>query len=72
MEVPNEIHKPRPKEFIRKADCQNSLKGVISGILILITSVASLSLFFGLNHHQNHKYHVSSISSWALFSIVID
>ena len=49
------MNRPRPKEFIKKADCGDSKKGLICGIGVLIVAVGDLSLFFGFGEHAQIK-----------------
>ena len=47
--------KPRPKAFIKKVDCQDSMKGMICGVCIFLIAVVDICLFFGFNYHTKSK-----------------
>ena len=49
------LTKPRPKAFIKKVDCQDSIKGMICGVCIFLIAVVDICLFFGFNYHTKSK-----------------
>ena len=54
-EILRGLHKPRPKEFIKKVDCRDSMKGIICGVCIFLIAVVDICLFFGFNYHAQTK-----------------
>ena len=53
------VHKPRPKEFMKKIDCGDSIKGLVCGIAVLLVAVVDLLLFFGFDYHAETKVNTS-------------
>ena len=53
--ISQNLHKPRPKEFIKKVDCGDSMKGLICGACVFLIAGVDICLFFGFNYHAQTK-----------------
>jgi len=59
---PNRVRTPNPKRYMQKLNCNNSLQGVLCGLLILLVAVTNLGVFFGLIGYEHTKDDAEMIS----------